>query len=284
MGFYAPAQLVRDARDHGVEVRPADVNASDWDCTLEPGESGKQITQAALRLGLRQIRGLPIAAAERIVVARKEGAFASLEDLSRRANIGQAILVRLAGADALASLNCDRRTGLWQALSERKPAHDQPLFDSLSDGTDEIQVLLPERTPYEEVLADYRANGLTLRAHPLSFFRQQLQANKVLRAEELSTERVGRQVRVAGLVLVRQRPGTASGITFVTLEDETGVANLVIRPDVWERYRKAARGAKAMIAHGRLERQGVVIHVLVNRLEDLAELSPRMDSQSRDFH
>jgi len=294
MGFYAPAQLVRDARQHGVPIRPAEVNASDWDCTLEEvfeGNSQGRICEDnhrrrrryALRLGLRQIRGLPRAAAEQLIAARDDRPFTSLDDLARRARLGQAALIRLANADALGSLGCDRRGGLWRALGERKAAHEQPLFDTLTDEPNEIAEPLPERTEYEEVLADYRTNGLTLRSHPISFFREQLNAYKVLRSEQLATERVGRQVRVAGLVLVRQRPGTASGITFVTLEDETGVANLVVRPDVWERYRHTARGATAMIAHGRLERQGIVIHVLVNRLDDLRELTPQMESQSRDF-
>ncbi|MBI2825754.1 MAG: error-prone DNA polymerase [Planctomycetia bacterium] len=279
MGFYAPAQLVRDAREHGVRVLPADVNESQWDCTLEPSKG-----TLALRLGLRQLAGLPTAAVEKIVAARRAGPFRSLADLARRAGLGRPLLVRLAKADALRSLALDRRGGLWQALAHEQSARALPLFDrAKSDEDQEPEAPLAALSDYEEVLADYRTAGLSLRAHPLSFFREMLTGLRVLRARELPHVRSGRQVRVAGLVLVRQRPGTASGITFVTLEDETGVANLIVRPAIWQRYRRAAKGAAALVAHGKLERQGEVIHVLVNRLDDLVELSRRIGSQSRDF-
>ncbi len=173
---------------------------------------------------------------------------------------------------------------MWQALAAGEQARALPLFDPLSDPAEpEPAAPLPALTMYEEVLADYQTAGLSLRAHPMSFLRQQLISLGVIRSCELSTARPGRQVRVAGLVLVRQRPGTASGITFVTLEDETGVANLVIRPDVWQRFRPAAKNAVALLAQGRLERQGEVIHILANRLTDVREISGRMDSRSRDF-
>jgi error-prone DNA polymerase len=301
MGFYAPAQLVRDAREHGVEVRPVDVNRSDWDCTLEAGNADgppnpspprgegrmrgvKGERSRALRLGMRQLLGLPAGAAERIVEARGAVPYRSLEDLSRRAGLGRPLLVRLVKADALRSLALDRRQGLWQALAEGERAGAIPLFDDLPTETEsEPASPLPALTPYEEVLADYKTAGLSLRAHPMKFFRARLAPLRVLRASELAAARPGRQVRVAGLVLVRQRPGTASGITFVTLEDETGTANLIVRPDIWQRYRMAARNASALVAQGRLERQGEVIHVLANKLVDLAQLSARVDLRSRDF-
>ncbi|HEY4312467.1 MAG TPA: error-prone DNA polymerase [Pirellulales bacterium] len=279
MGFYAPAQLVRDAREHGVKVLPVDVNLSEWDCTLEEGP------EFALRLGLRLLLGLPAGVAERISTARGAGSFRSLDDLARRARLGRPLLVRLVKADAVRSLDLDRRTGLWQALAAGEQARALPLFDPLPEAAEqESAALLPALTTYEEVLADYQTAGLSLRAHPMSFLRATLTPLGVIRANELSAARHGRQVRVAGLVLVRQRPGTASGITFVTLEDETGVANLVIRPDIWQRFRPAAKNAVALLAQGRLERQGEVIHILANRLIDVHEISARMDSHSRDFH
>jgi len=295
MGFYAPAQLVRDAREHGVEVRPVDVNLSDWDCTLEacarssakaplnpPSPLAGEV--CALRLGMRMLRGLPEGVAEKIVAARDANPFRSLEDLARRTGLVRAMLVRLVKADAVRSLALDRREGLWRALAEHPRARELPLFDHLPEPAEhEPKASLPALTMYEEVLADYQTAGLSLRAHPMSFLRATLEPLRILRACDLATARTGRQVRVAGLVLVRQRPGTASGITFVTLEDETGVANLIIRPDVWQRYRPVAKNAAALMAQGRLERQGEVIHVLASKLVDLVELSQRVDSQSRDF-
>jgi error-prone DNA polymerase len=302
MGFYAPAQLVRDAREHGVPILPVDVNLSEWNCTLEEccslshreraevrGERPNASTPTtakkfALRLGLRLLSGMPEGVVEKIATARRDGPFCSLDDLARRARLGRPLLVRLVKADAVRSLDLNRRAGLWQALATGAQSREMPLFDSFADpAADEPAVPLPALTAYEEVLADYQTAGLSLRAHPMSFFREKLATLGVLRSNELPTTRPGRQVRVAGLVLVRQRPGTASGITFVTLEDETGVANLVIRPDVWQRFRPAAKNAVALLAQGRLERQGEVIHILANRLIDVREISGQMGSRSRDF-
>ncbi|MGD9645569.1 MAG: error-prone DNA polymerase [Pirellulales bacterium] len=295
MGFYAPAQLVRDAREHGVAVRPIDVNASDWDCTLEATSSSSAAERFALRLGLRMIAGLPQAAADAIVAARATGVFRSLADLARRARLSQAVLSRLAAADAFGSLELDRRNALWQALASEP---ELPLFAELdnSEGDEsagdesaggaagDVPVDLPALTPAAEVRADYRTAGLSLRAHPISFLRADLDELRVLRSVQLASWPVGRQVRVAGLVLMRQRPSTAKGITFVTLEDETGQANLIVRSEIWLRYHRAARTATAMIAHGKLERQGRVIHVVVNRIDDLSERLQALRVRSRDFH
>jgi error-prone DNA polymerase len=159
-----------------------------------------------------------------------------------------------------------------------------PLFDPLPAGETETRPAeLPALAPLEEIVADYRTAGLSLKGHPISFLRPQLDELRALRAADLAKTANGRFVKVAGLVLVRQRPGTASGITFVTLEDETGVANLVVRPAIWERYRRPAATATALLAHGCLERQGQVIHVLVSKLEDVAPLTAKLGSQSRDF-
>ncbi|HTM53015.1 MAG TPA: error-prone DNA polymerase [Pirellulales bacterium] len=274
MGFYAPAQLVRNAREHGVEVRGVDVNASRWDCTLESG---------ALRLGLRMIRGLSQAHAARLEQERAGGAFHDWEDFARRVRLGRAVIVRLAGADAFGSLGIDRRRALWLALGEDKKARPLPLFaDHPSD--EEPVAPIPRLRLRDEVVADYRTAGLSLRAHPMSFHRQQLESWKVVPAEQLPTYPADRPIRVAGIVLVRQRPGTAKGITFVTLEDETGTINLIIRQDIWQKFYRVARTAAAFLAYGRLQREQEVIHVLVSKLEDLSDLLAGLGSQSRDFH
>ncbi|MBN1589859.1 MAG: error-prone DNA polymerase, partial [Pirellulales bacterium] len=178
------------------------------------------------------------------------------------------------------SLSLDHRQSLWHSLGQ--DAKRLPLFDGLDVPDDEPDGLPPMR-PAEKVLADYRAVGLSLRAHPISFLRDRLARRGVIRAADLKTTRDGRPVRVSGIVLVRQRPGTARGITFVTLEDESGVANLIIRPDVWRRFRTAALGATVLLAAGRLQHREDVVHVLVNRLENLSEWLATLGPQSRDF-
>jgi DNA polymerase III alpha subunit len=443
MGFYAPAQLVRDARNHGVEVRSVDVNSSGCECTLEgargegrgargqgPGvrdqrvgaESlagglarrfvgvqgsgfGGQASQCrgnahgprsagsdavakppadeqelqiencklrianstphsplptlhsplstahcplptahfALRLGLNMLHGLAAAHAERIEQTRGDRPFCSLEDFARRTGLSRAVLSRLAKAGAFGSLGLTRREALWHALAEDQK--ELPLFAAgKGDGPKgegrkgkgeggrrkaetriadcRLQIAdcrlpatgsfslppspvplppsaaplppstvppppspfpLPRMSAAEEVLADYRSTGLSLRAHPLEFLRSELNRMGVVPAVGLASWPEGKPVRVAGIVLVRQRPGTAKGITFVTLEDETGQANLIIRPGVWRRWRQAALGATLMLAHGRLQRQGQIIHVLCTKLEDLSGRLRALVSRSRDF-
>lgn len=298
MGFYAPAQLVRNAREHGVEVLPVDVNHSEWDCVLErmkdegAGMNKKDAhsessfilhpSSFSLRLGLRLILGLPEAQARRICVVRREGPFASLAEFARRTGLGQATIARLAEADAFGSLELNRRAALWHALAQEKKPQSLPLLAGL-DEADDPPIELPALSPQEEVLADYQTSGMTLRAHPISFQRETLKGWGVAAAADLEELPNDRYVRVAGLVLVRQRPGTAKGITFVTLEDETGTANLIIRQNIWQRYYQAARTASALVAHGRLQRQEGVTHVLVSRLEDLSQRLAGLRSQSRDF-
>jgi len=428
MGFYAPAQLVRDARNHGVEVRPVDVNYSGCNCTLEETrgrgpEAGRQrpgvrdqglgaeslagglarrfvgvqgsrfggqgsgsvknahglrsvgavsgakpqadeqelqiencklkianstphsplstlhapltthhsplstahcplpTAHFALRLGVNMLHGLAAAHAERIEQARGNQPFCSLEDFARRTGLSRAVLSRLAKAGAFGSLGLTRREALWHALAEDQK--ELPLFDAgRGDGPKgegrkgkgegriadcKLQIAdcrlpainpvplpssfrlpsssfpLPPMSPAEEVLADYRSTGLSLRAHPLEFLRAELDRMGVVPAARLASWPEGRPVRVAGIVLVRQRPGTAKGITFVTLEDETGQANLIIRPGVWKRWRQAALGATLLLAQGRLQRQGQIIHVLCTKLEDLSGRLKALVSQSRDF-
>ncbi|MEE8450563.1 MAG: OB-fold nucleic acid binding domain-containing protein, partial [Thermoguttaceae bacterium] len=276
MGFYAPPQLVRNARDHGVDVRPIDVNHSDWDCTLEGGPA------ISLRLGFNMLHGLASAHARQIEHARDGRPFRSMDDFARRTGLSRSVLSRLAGADVFGSLELNRREALWHALDQDQ--EELPLFDQCSKphATD-AKVDLPRLSEAEEVLADYRTAGLSLKAHPLEFLRAELDAMEVVAAEALKDWPIDRPIRVAGIVLVRQRPGTAKGITFVTLEDETGTANLIIRPGVWRRYRRAAMGATLLLAHGRLQRQGQIIHVLVTKLENLSDRLQGMGRQSRDF-
>ncbi len=265
MGFYAPAQLLREVQTRGVAVRPVDVNHSRWDCTLEAG---------AIRLGLRMVSGLPRAAAVAIEAAQP---FRSLDALRRL--LPEHVVARLARADAFASLELGRRAALWQAL---RPAAAGALLQGLAD--DEPPLELPALTPHEAVIADYATTGLSLKGHPLSSLRGKLQQLGVATAASLATLPDGQQVKVAGIVLMRQRPATAKGITFVTLEDETASANLIVRPAVWERHYQVARTATACLATGQLQNQQGVIHVLVTRLDDLHTLLGKVRSVSRDFH
>ena len=264
MGFYAPAQLVRNAQEHGVEVRPVDVNYSRWDCTLE-GD--------AIRLGLQMIVGLPHAQGLKI---EQQQPFRSMDEFKR--SVSAKVVARLARADAFGSLQLNRRDSLWQAL---RPANASPLFQDLQDHEPSFE--LPTMDARSEVFADYRAAGVSLKGHPVSFFRRELDQLQVTPAVKLASLRDGRFVRVAGLVLVRQRPGTAKGITFVTIEDETKEANLIIRMDVWEKFYTVARTAPAFIASGRLQNQQGVIHVLVSRLENMNDRVTKLRSKSRDF-
>lgn len=278
MGFYAPAQLVADARRHGVTVLPPDVNDSDWDCSLQGAERN-------LRLGLRQVAGLPRVVADAIVAERiRGGRFHAIAEFARRTGVGRAVLARLSQADAFASLDTDRRAALWQALGEERTAADRPLLEGLEEGDDPVAGCLPALEPAEAIAADYRTVGLSLRGHPVGLQRKRLEELRVLPAAELAAGRDGRIVRVAGLVIVRQRPSTARGITFVTLEDETGVSNLVVKPHVWERYRQVCRLSPAWLATGKLEHRSGVIHVVVSQIEDLsARIRGSESVRSRNF-
>ena len=289
MGFYAPAQLVRDAKEHGVVVHPVDVNHSAWDSTLVGGEwrvaSGGQFSRHPppatrhLQLGLRLIKGLPQAMGAALVEARRAGPFRSINDLARRLQIGRPLLARLAAADAFGSLGLQRRAALWQVLSL---GEELPLFAGLED--DEAAPHLAEMPLDEEVNADYEATGLSLKAHPLGLVRHELDKLQVLPASALRDTPDKATVRVAGLVLVRQQPSTSKGTIFITLEDETGTSNLVIWPRVWQRYRQVGRAAVALLAHGKVERSGSVIHVIVSALEDLSQSLRGLVARSRDFH
>jgi error-prone DNA polymerase len=271
MGFYAPAQLVRDAQRHGVTVLPADVNQSAWDCALE--------TPRKLRLGLRMVRGLSNEKhAAPIVRARAAGPFRSVAELARRTGLNKAVLSRLAAADALQSLGLERRAALWEVLAIQE---ELPLFEGLD--AEERAPALPATPLEEHVAQDYETTGLSLKAHPLSLLRAELDAAGLRTCAQLQTLKDGAWVRTGGLVLMRQRPGTASGVVFMTIEDETGQANLIIWPSVFERCRKAGRSSSAVLVEGRWQRQGKVCHIVVQRLRDLSESLPDLRWRSRDF-
>jgi error-prone DNA polymerase len=234
-----------------------------------------------LRLGFRVLKGVPKSAIDIVEEARTAGPFRSLDDFVRRTGLSQASVSRLAEADVFRSIELDRRAALWQALGQEKKTRAMPLFADLDD--EEPAAKLPPMPMIEQVFADYRTADLSLKGHPVSFLRQQLDTLRVMPAEKLGQDHDGRHVRVAGIVLLRQHPATAGGITFVTLEDETGVTNLVIKPAVWNRYYAIARTSFAWIAHGRLECKEGVTHLVVNRLEDLSPQLGELRTKSRDF-
>ncbi len=281
MGFYQPAQLVADAQRHDVQVLGVDVNFSHWDCTLEP--TAQQETRIPLRLGMRMVRGLREPEAERVIEARRTGPFESVADFARRTRLTQFVMQQLSDADAFESVKQDRREALWQSLGQEKTPLDQPLFGALEVDDDDT-LALPKLTPQEQVVEDYSSVGLSLRAHPISFHRDQLNASRVTRCGDLANHPNDRYVHVAGLVIMKQRPGTAKGITFVTLEDETGVANLVIKPPIWEKHYRIARQSSAWLVHGKLEIRQRVVHVLVNRIESLSEKVAEVKFRKREFH
>ncbi len=277
MGFYAPSQLVADARKHKVVVLPVDINQSEWDCTLETS-SGEE--SSALRLGFRLLKGLPQSDANVIVATRGSRPFTSMDDFFHRTGASNAVAACLSRGDVFRSLQLNRRESLWQSLPDPDPG---PLFAGVND--EEPQAELPQMTSVQETFADYRSSGMTLRGHPLSFIRSDLDKCGVSLAASLTDgSKKDRRCRVAGLVLIRQRPSTAKGITFMTLEDETGTANLVVHVNTWERFRKIARGATAMIAHGILQQQHGTVHLVVDRMEDLTPLLGQVGNKSRDFH
>lgn len=262
MGFYAPAQLVRDARDHGVEVRPISVNHSFWDCTLEPRPDGA----LALRLGFRQIKGMREEDAIWIAAARGNG-YPDVESLWRRAGVHADALERLAEADAFAAIGLNRRDSLWAAKALKAPA-PLPLFGSDGEGAAEPDVKLPQMTLGQEVIEDYLSLRLSLRAHPMELLRPRL-------TESLAHDRLPQasgRVTVTGLVITRQRPGTASGVIFLTLEDETGTANVVVWKKVYETFRKAVIAGRLVSVTGRIERDGPVTHLIAERVEDVSPL------------
>jgi error-prone DNA polymerase len=288
MGFYAPAQLVRDAREHGVEVRPVDVNASSWDSTLETdGFDPRRLASRhasmrnvilgnrAVRLGFRQVKGLSEPEMELLVTRRGSG-YASVRDLWMRTGLPRVAVERLADADAFSSLGLSRREALWaaQALDHQAAVEHLPLFaDAAVDAALQVEtaVSLPSMPAGEEVVSDYRALSLSLKAHPLAFLREAFVRSGILVSVDLEKIAHGCQVEVAGLVLVRQRPGSAKGVIFMTIEDEAGVANIIVWPKTFERYRSIVMGARLVRVRGRLQKAEGVIHVVAEHLIDETE-------------
>ena len=269
MGFYAPAQLVRDAREHGVDVRPPDINASDRDCTLEPGRNNR----CALRLGLCQVTGLSEEAANQLVARRGDQPYRDPADLWRRSGLTKRQIVALARADAFASLGLTRRDVLWAVRGF--PEGQLPLLDRQPEARDlEPPVTLPRLTLGEQVVDDYSSFSLSLRSHPMELLRATFAQHGFSSTEALKTAKNGALLTLAGLVLVRQRPGTASGVVFVTLEDEFGIANLVVWPRVFEAHRRIVMGARLMGVRGRIQCEGEkeykVIHLVADEVWDLS--------------
>ncbi|MEM8726045.1 MAG: OB-fold nucleic acid binding domain-containing protein, partial [Pseudomonadota bacterium] len=320
MGFYAPAQIVRDAREHGVEVLPADVNESEWDNTLEnlrasdadptatsaddvdaslvvppacgrgvelgepevslggagwaERDKGRLDKHIALRLGLRQVDGFPEHVAAQLIAEREErGRYRDVAELRERAGLSPSHVERLASADCFTSMQLSRRQALWDARS-LIAASDLPLFKAAAEreeGAERTSIALPEMPLSEEVVADYQTTRLSLKAHPMSFLRPALAERGFVRACDLRDRKFRSMVQVAGVVLIRQRPGSAKGVCFITLEDETGVINLVIWPDLKEKQRKVVMGARLMEVRGRVEYDDEVIHVIAQHMTDATD-------------
>ena len=280
MGFYAPSQLVQDAQRHGVEVRPVDVLKSDWDCTLEADQEPSRAP--VLRLGLRMVSGLSQAAAQRLIARREISSsvdFSSMEELALAAQLSRRDLNALVAADSFVSMAGHRRAATWLAagIENRPPLlRSAPIAEALPD------LFAPSEG--QEIVADYASVGLTLRRHPLALLRPRLRRLHMLTAEELGHATNGQQVRAAGLVTCRQRPGTASGVVFITIEDETGQINVVVWGRLADKQRRPLIGASLLGVHGVLERQGEVAHLIAARLVDYSALLGQLSVHSRDFH
>ncbi|WFU08855.1 error-prone DNA polymerase [Rhizobium sp. CB3090] len=299
MGFYAPAQLVRDAREHGVELRPVDVNHSSWDCLLEKARFDQDAveprhasmrelikTQCAVRLGFRQVKGLSENEMKQLVERRGDG-YRSVRDLWLRSGLAKSAIERLADADAFRSIGLSRREALWavRALDVGSAAEKLPLFD-LADRTDlqvEPAVFLPEMLPGEQVIEDYRYLSLSLKAHPMSFLRADFSQMGIVQNRDLPNVPNGRMVTIAGLVLVRQRPGSAKGVIFMTLEDETGVSNAIVWPKMFDKYRAIVMGARLVKIRGRLQSESGVIHVVVDYIEDMTPALGILQREAKRF-
>ncbi|MGH8076809.1 MAG: error-prone DNA polymerase, partial [Lysobacter sp.] len=279
MGFYQPPQLVADARRHGIDVRPVDVRYSDWDSTLEPWPDDPQ-RQPALRLGLRLGRGIHEDAATRITAARSRAPFRDLDDLAARADLDRSCLDLLAEAAALRGLAGHRHRARWSTAGTERQL---PLFADARPVA-EKRIAIPPPSAFENTHADYASTGLTLDTHPIALVRQQLHARHYRTSTELAELTNGRNTRFAGLVILRQRPQTASGVTFLTLEDELGMVNVVVWHDLAERQRRVLLESRLLAIAGRMESEQGSRHLIAQRLEDLTPLLAGLATHSRDFH
>jgi error-prone DNA polymerase len=258
MGFYRPAQLIREAQDHGVQVQPADVSHSHWDSAL--------VEATTVRLGFSLLKGVTVDAADSITAARRDSAFRDFSDFDRRTRLSVAMRKLLATADCFQSLGLNRRQALWESLARPLDLDRQPLFASVAEDVDIVE--LPQQELYEQVLQDYAQAGLSLKGHPMAFHRQALQDQGAVTCRDLLTT-TKMKVRIGGLVILRQRPGTAKGITFVTLEDETGQANLILHPDTWKKFYDVCRCSPVWIVSGKLQRQHDVVHLIVEDVQSI---------------
>lgn len=276
MGFYAPAQLVQDVRRHGVEVRPVDVFFSEWESSLE---SDRQQGQPAIRLGFHRVKGLQQSIAKKIIQGRARARFSSLENLAEQCNLTGDDLETLAAAGALKGLIGDRHRAHWDVtgIEKASPVFGQPRFN-------EAVPLLPKVSESEDLAADYQTTGLTLKRHPLALVRKRLSRQGICPVEQLWQRRNGSIAKVAGLVINRQRPGTASGVIFVTLEDETGMANLIVWPKIAEAQRVPLLSAKLMMVSGIVQKENEVLHLVAGKIQDYSDWLNFVDWKSRDFH
>ena len=282
MGFYAPAQLVTDARKHGVHVLPADVSISAHDSTLEytdrKNSAGKESEKLSLRLGLRIIKGLSSTGIENIISVRKQRAFDSVQDLATRARLNKKDMECLAAANALESLSGDRHRACWQVagIENTIPVFETPRFN-------ECDVMLPKPSEGQDITADYATTGLTLGRHPLALLRDRLSRRHICKAEDLWELNNNTKVITAGLVICRQRPGSAGNVVFVTLEDETGQTNVVVWPQLAERQTGELVKARLLAVHGSIQQEDGVLHLIASRLEDLSAWLGPLATYSRDF-
>lgn len=298
MGFYAPSEIVRDAVEHGVETRPPDINHSDWNNTLEQGPAASENLHPrnasmkpdiasihALRLGFRQIKGLGEEEIN-IFVANRGGGYDSVRDVWLRGGLPPATIERLADADCFRSLGLDRRDALWAArgLNRVGGQENLPLFAIRKAHNLEPDFGLPPMIMGEHIVEDYRTLGLSLKGHPAALLRPHLDAERVLPAARLGDDdiRNGSKVRVAGLTLVRQRPGTASGVIFMTLQDETHISNVIVWPKVFERFRAEVLGSRLCAVDGIVQKESGVIHVIASRLHDFSPMLARLSGNSFD--
>lgn len=281
MGFYAPSQLIQDARRHGVEVRPVDILASDWDATLETRDgSSRPGDQPAVRLGLGRVAGLPEQAGRRIERARRQALFVSVQDLAARARLDRRDMNALAAADALKRLSGDRRQAQWQSALLAQAG----LLQS-AHIVEECHPVLPGLSEGESIVDDYRSLGFTLGRHPLALLRRQLEQRHFVPAGRLQAEWPDRRLaRACGLVTTRQRPGTAKGTVFVTLEDESGYVNVIVRPDLADRQHAELTQSGLLGVYGVWQRHEEVCHLIAHRLVDLTPLLGALRPRSRDFH
>jgi error-prone DNA polymerase len=290
MGFYAPAQIVRDAEEHGIEIRPIDVNHSDWNSLLEPGPNAASRLHArhqsmlndirsnhAMRLGFRQAQGLSKEDMSMLVENRGRG-YDSVRDVWLRSGLSPAVIEKLADIDAFRSLGLDRRDALWAArgLNRVGGQEDLPLFATKSERLSEPDIDLPPMFLGEHIVEDYRTVGLSLKQHPTSLIRREMEMRGAVKAENLRDIRNGQRIRVSGLVLVRQRPGTASGVIFMTLEDETWISNVIVWPRVFERFRSEVLGGRLVAVDGLVQKEGDVIHVVAEHVHDWTQLLAKL--------